>query len=191
MSLAGIDEFKRWKVDVLKSFLRNRGLKTTARKDELVALAYAANYMAIPVKVDKEEEKLQKAQDYRALLHVDQVLIPDPMTLETGWLGEESAQHLWPPCMIADIQEFLISKEERSLGKRLLSDYKEGKAYSYFDSNWLGEVFYQPISEQLCLLKASCIPSQNIMNVPHRMWVCLEKTGTVKSAYCTCFAGYV
>ena len=35
------------------------------------------------------------------------------------------------------IAEFILTAEQGSdLGKRLLSDYKEGKAFSYFDSQW-------------------------------------------------------
>ena len=69
---------------------------------------------------------------------------------------------------------------------------KKEKAYSYFDSKWLGEVFYHEISpaHELCFLKSESIPSQKIKRIPHKIWVCVNKTnGTVESAYCTCFAG--
>ena len=61
--------------------------------------------------------------------------------------------------------------------KPLLGDYKEGKAYSYFQSKWLSEVLYHPISKKsrYCFLKASCIPSQRIRNIPHQAWVLVEK----------------
>ena len=36
------DDFKRWKVPELKSFLKKRALKTSSKKDELCALAFAA-----------------------------------------------------------------------------------------------------------------------------------------------------
>eukprot|EP00794_Sanderia_malayensis_P004122 gene4122-4676_t len=63
------------------------------------------------------------------------------------------------------IAEFLLTADQSiGLGKRLLSDYKEGKSES--------------------------TPSQGINNIPHKIWVAIEKkSGTVKSAYCTCFAG--
>ena len=38
--------------------------------------------------------------------------------------------------------EFILTADQGSdLGKRLLSDHKEGKAFSFFDSQWLKEVF--------------------------------------------------
>ena len=90
------------------------------------------------------------------------------------------------------IAEFILTAEQGSdLGKRLLSDYKEGKAFSYFDSQWLKEVFYHPISDnhELCFLKSQSTSSQRIGNVKHKIWVCVKKiNGTVEAAYCTCFA---
>jgi hypothetical protein len=94
-----------------------------------------------------------------------------------------------------NVSEFLLNleAEQRGLAKRMLSDYKEGKAYSYFASNWLKEVLYHPISDDspLCFLMARSTPSQNLNNVPHKIWVLVhKKSGKVEGAYCTCFAGY-
>ena len=47
---------------------------------------------------------------------------------------------LWPPTMLSEISKFLLSEDRRQMGQRVLGDYKEGKAYSYFDSKWLKEV---------------------------------------------------
>lgn len=41
--------------------------------------------------------------------------------------------------------EYAGITEAAEFTKRLLSDYKEGKAYSYFDSGWLQELLYHPI----------------------------------------------
>lgn len=74
-----------------------------------------------------------------------------------------------------------------TLGKRLPSDYKEGKAYSYFDTKWLKVI--SP-TRDLCCLRSTSTPSPKIGNVRHKIWVCADKkTGSVKSTYCTCFAG--
>lgn len=69
-------------------------------------------------------------------------VLPDPLVeLKTGWRGEKEGMDKWPPCMYADIASYLVDITEKSLRERLLTDYKEGKAYSYFDSRWLKEVF--------------------------------------------------
>ena len=45
-----------------------------------------------------------------------------------------------------------------------LNDYKQSKAYSYFQCGWLGPISYHPImlSSLYCLLKADCRPSGGI-----------------------------
>lgn len=153
------------KVDSLKDYLRERGLKVTGRKEELVALVYGASQLGVAIKPGREEQKIERARQYRDLLIVskNREFLPDPFAeLTSGWLNEDTGKSQWPPCMIGDIQQYLINKEEKELSIRLLSDYKEGKAYSYFDSKWLQEVFYHPITKesQYCFLKAftECSP---------------------------------
>ncbi|KAL3857710.1 hypothetical protein ACJMK2_012352 [Sinanodonta woodiana] len=35
------------------------------------------------------------------------------------------------------------------------------------------------------------LPSQHLNSEPHKVWICAEKkSGAVRSAYCTCFAGF-
>ena len=189
-----LDDIKRWKVPALKDYLRKRGLKTSGRKEELCALVYAAHIENKPILLSASEATLAKALDYKSLLVVGEHTLPDPFVdLQTGWQNERQGMTDWPPTMQLDIATFLLTHyQDRELSKRLLSDYKEGKAYSYFDSAWLKEVFYHPISPSstLCVLKSSSTPSNRIHDINHQMWVAIEKkTGTVCSAYCTCFAG--
>ena len=121
---------------------------------------------------------------YQSLLHANGEQLPDLFTeLKDNWISEEKGVEKWPLILQMQIAEFILTAEQVSdLGKRLLSDYKEGKAFSCFDSQWLKEVFYHPISDtqELCFLKSQLTPSQRIGNVPHKIWVCLKKiNGTV------------
>ena len=99
------------------------------------------------------------------------------------------------PSMYFDIAEYLSSAPHSSncdLKKRLMTDYKEGEAYSYFDSKFLKEVKYHPISKEspFCILSAYCTLSQKINSTFHTAWACyIKKTGYICRAYCTCFAG--
>ena len=121
--------------------------------------------------------------------------LPDPLSdLTTGWLSEEHGMKLWPPTMHSDMQEYLIDRGERSLQKRLLGDYKDGKAFSYFDSGFIREIRYHPVDDNstICFLKSSSARSQRRNDEDHKVWVAIEKkTGHICSAYCSCFAGYV
>lgn len=184
-----LDDFKRWKVPELKNICEIGILKQLEQRKN-TGLAYGAEQCSAPLKATAKQEELDMTEQYRSLLHC----LPDPFDIdEKYWDGEERGITKWPPIYQLQIAEFILSgKDGMTLGKRLLSDYKEGKAYSYFDAKWLKEIFYHDISptHDLCFLKSTSTPSQKIGNVPHRIWVCVgKKTGSIESAYCTCLAG--
>ena len=155
--------------------------------------------------IEKEERK-QRAEEYRQLVYVDGIYLPDPLVDldDGGWQGEATGLLNWPPISYFEIAEFLaipakISNKHttatdkgKALTQRMLSAYKEGKAYCYFDSEWLKQVEYHPISDDsdFCVLRAECTPSERIRDPPHDVWVIVNKgTGRVMSAHCGCFAG--
>ena len=63
-----LDDFRRWKVLQLKEFFRDRGLKTTGTKDELIALAFGAEQLSAPVKLTAEEEIIHRKSNTRVFL---------------------------------------------------------------------------------------------------------------------------
>ena len=197
LAASSLDDFRRWHVDVLKTFVRKRGLKVGGRrKEELVALAFASVEMCVQPKPTAVEEDQSRALQYQRLLLTKDGKQPDPFVdLTVGWLNEKDAMTKWPPIFHFEIGEYLLKHtKDKNLNKRLLSDYKEGKAYSYFDARWLKDVTYHGITDQsnYCYLQSTSVPSQNINSVAHKVWVLVrKKTGDVESAYCTCFAGYI
>ena len=84
---SSIDEFQRWKVCVLKEYCSRRGLPISGkRKDELVALTYAATVTKLPCVISKNEECALVAAEYKQLLAVGDTVLPDPLTeLTDGW----------------------------------------------------------------------------------------------------------
>ena len=83
----------------------------------------------------------------------DEGPLPDPFEdLIEGWENEEKGTANWPCVMIQDISVYLtkhdVKTKDASLTKRLLSDYKEQKAYSYFSSQWLFEMHLHNISNE-------------------------------------------
>jgi hypothetical protein len=128
-----IDDFRRWKVDPLKKFCRERGISVTKkRKEELVALAYALTIQKAPIVASKQQEKETVEKDYKALLTVkvgdEKVEIRDPKGIpESEWEGEAVATSKWPPCMYMNITDYLIAHDQRDLLTRLKNDYKEGQ----------------------------------------------------------------
>ncbi|KAJ8030935.1 hypothetical protein HOLleu_27485 [Holothuria leucospilota] len=200
------EEISTWTVASLKDYLRIRGLKQTGNKTKLIALVYGASQLGVQPKPNEVEEDRKRSEQYRKVLNICGKTLPDPLSeLNDNWKGEKEGVHCWPPVSYYEIAEWLLrdapcvsqpsirdKKRASTLHDRLLSDYKEGKAYSYFSSKWLHEILYHDVESQspVCYVKANCTPSQAIKNVPHTAWVALSKeSGKVFSAYCTCFAG--
>ena len=145
----------------------------------------------------EERERILK-QEYKDKLVVDTDVIPDPLTLKSGWLKEDDEGLCkWPSLCLYDIAEYLKKKTTNELVKHLLNEYKEGKAYRYYSCGWVKEISYHSISitSPFCLMKCKVTPSQRISSKPYDVWVVLEKDGdenaggTVKECYCTCTAG--
>ncbi len=60
---------------------------------------------------------------------------------------------------------------------RLLNEYKEGKAYRYFEGGWVKEMFFHNFrdSSDRCVLKAKVTPSQAINSKCYDVWAIIEK----------------
>lgn len=191
--MASYQDICLWKKDRLQQYLQDRGLPISGSRDELRALAYGVQYFSTLVKPPAKEENRQWAEQHRHLLTVNGTLLPDTLSdLLSFWVGEKEGISQWPPCMYGDLAEYLVDRSERELRSWLMTDYKQGKAFSYFDSRLLKEVFFHKISEHspYCFLKAECTPSMNVSQQPHTVWVCImKKTGKIVSGYCSCFAG--
>ena len=140
--------------------------------------------LTIDEKAEEAEQRL--LSEYRQKLTINQETIPDPFSLSNGWNGEKNGMSSWPSIYITD-----------DIMKRLLNEYKEGKAYRYFDCGWVQEIYIHKISEKSdnCVLKAKVTPSQSINNKYYQTWAIVEKDlllrpgGKILSSYCTCTAG--
>ena len=194
-----IEDFERWDILHLKDYLAKRGISKKGKKAELVALAYSCHQMNKPVTETYTPNIEEAFTDYQEILHLPNgVTIPDPFKVTNGWIGEgNNGMKYWPPISIVDIVEHF--REQNVDSDKLLSEYKAGKAYDYFKTEWLKEIFYNALNhsvsnypgvDKLCVLKAKCTPSQRINDPYHDVWLAVEKeTGRIASGYCNCAAG--
>ena len=183
------EEVESWSVDALKDYCKRRDYKVTGTKKELVARVYVLYNDGVEEVPGAREQELSRAKDYKALFSATHAS-PDPLKL-TSWANEQSGIHSWPPVTYVDIDMFMRRNGSVGLSSEGLTAYKTGKAYSYFSCDWLEEVFYHNISKRhrCCYLKAHCMPSNRLNDVPHSLWAKVMKTGEVVSAYCSCVAG--
>ena len=166
---------------------------------ELVALAFSVNAMKKPETEVYAHDIQQSFCDYQDILKLsNNITIPDPLKVNDGWIGEENeGMKHWPPVSIVDIMDHL--REQNIDSEKMLSEYKAGKAYDYFKSEWLKQIFYNSLNsfvagcpgiDRYCVLKAKCTPSQRIHDTYHDVWITLEReTGKVVCAFCNCAAG--
>ena len=67
------------------------------------------------------------------------------------------------PMVHPDIFNYLMFFPSELGSKDLINDYKNSKAYSYYKSGWLGQLWYHCIDGRgkFCVLKADCRKSQS------------------------------
>ena len=190
------DEINKWRMDALKHFLKKRGLKVSGlRKEELVARVFAAAEQNMPVCLDAASWVAQTQCERESPLKTPEGVLTDPSELHNGWIGELNGMTKWPPILLSDITLYIMKDHpgnDISLQKRLLNEYKEGKAYRLYSAGWLKQIYIHPVDNNCnyCFLKAECTPSMKINDVPHIVWICAKKeSGEIHSAFCTSTAG--
>ena len=100
----------------------------------------------------------------------------------------------WPPIYLSDITLFLMSDQpgkDVDFHKRVLNEFKEGKADRLFDSGWFKEISYQKITDvsESCFLKAKCTHSMKISDTPHSAWICAYKNNGFITELLACASG--
>ena len=189
------DTICMWKVEALKEYLKKRGLKVSGRKQELVARVFAAVEQNIPVSESAAVLVAQASKEREILLVTPGENLPDPTTLVASWIGESEGMKLWPSIFLCDITMYIMKDHPGNnipLQRRLLNEYKEGKAYRLYEGGWLKKIQINLLNDscKYCFLRAKCTPSMKIQDVPHKVWICAEKRcGNIHSAYCSCTAG--
>ena len=154
--------------------------------------------MGIDIKPTAQERIVATEKEkVKLLVMPNGTSVRDPLILKGGWVTENESMTSWPPIYLSDITLFLMSDhpgKDVDFHRRVLNEYKEGKAYRLFDSGWLKEISYQKITDdsEYCFLKAKCNHSMKISDTSHSAWIYVNKNnGFIVSIYCTCVAGFV
>lgn len=82
---------------------------------------------------------------------LNRILVLDFLILKDGWVKGSEIMIFWLLIYLSNIIFFLMSDylgKDVDFYKRVLNEYKEGKAYRLFDFGWLKEI-YQKIKDDL------------------------------------------
>ena len=192
-----LDDFKTWTTVNLKAFLHLRGKNSEGGHESLAAKAFSVWCDKVPVNPELEHNEKCIWEEYKAKLVINKdIVIPDPLTLKSGWIGEVKGIQNWPSSFYTDIAN-LLSLTQPDFNKCLESEYRQGKAYRYFSCEFVREIYINELNKEtpVCILKCKVIPSQRINSRPYDVWAVVQKNkpnepgGYIHSAYCTCTAG--
>ena len=121
-------------INHLRNYLTVRGISTSSyTKIELVARAFSASEMDIPIIRSTEKQGQMLNEEYRKKLK--DYNLPDPCKISNS---EKIDVKLWPPVNFGNVFEYILSMKE--FNNEYIGKYKHQKAYSYFDSSFVGEV---------------------------------------------------
>ena len=157
---------------------------------ELAAMAFTAYITKAAIIPTELDRMLEKKREYAEKLHIcshgKDTIIPDPLKLD-DMEGEKDSMDKWPKIGYGDILLYL--KEKKGIGAQdVLNKYKEVKAFSFYSSGFVKEVFYKDV-EDVKLLRTTVSRSTRLNEPPHQVWACVADSVKVLRAYCTCTAG--
>ena len=168
----------------LRDYLSLRCISVSGTKAELVARAFTAWEQRIPISLQTSALKKKLDDEYESRLKLGN--IPDPVKIPSDQWKEDVT--IWPLVDMGKIFTFILKHKEFETD--YIGRYKAEKAYSYFDSKFVGPVACCLINMDLCILKTEVTPSQKVNDTPRSVWVCVKKNGEIITAWCSCTAGF-
>ena len=162
----------------IKKFLAERGIKTSGyRKQELLNLAKEALNQNVPVK--NENNEFQAGKKRRT---VNGITYPHPLTIDT-W--NDSLADM-PEIEAYDVQYYL--KNNCLWTDTRLKSYKNDNSYRLHTNGHVSCVSMTCLPNNLYYLKGQCTPEERQSAEPYKMWVLVNKDGTIISGECACVA---
>ena len=176
------DDFLGMGRSQLVDFLHVRGLVTSGRKVELVARAFTAVEMQLPIKLSTEEHQKLLTTEYQKRLVENNISDPKDHNIRQDDITK------CPPVNVGHIFEYILRLRE--FDSDYIGKYKDMKAYSYFDSGFVDTILHSFVNTEnnLIILFCSVTGSMDIHN-SKELWICVEGTGRIRTAWCSCMAG--
>ena len=185
MSLSRYEDFLHMCMNNLFDFLAVRGLSASGRKIELVARAYAAVEMGLPIIASSEEQNEKLKAEYKSRLQ--KYSICDPWTVPANDRCDDIKK--WPKVDVGVVFSFIL--KVRDFDVDYIGRYKDQKAYSYFDSGFVDLIFtHEPLSPQNVVFVYSTVQASQSVNSNHKLWIIIAKLPIqILTSWCDCMAG--
>ena len=90
--------------------------------------------MNLPIVLTSEEQTTLLKEEYRKRLA--EYALPDPKQIPSDSKVDDITS--WPPITLGSIFEYILNV--RDFNTEYIGKYKDQKAYSYFDSGFVGEI---------------------------------------------------
>ena len=169
----------------LVDFLAAHGLKTTGRKIELVARAFAAVDMNLPILASSEQQQNRLNITYQNRLRFFK--IGDPLLVDDS---DKSDQILkWPKINVGSI--FIYILKVRAFDYDYIGRYKDQKAYSYFDSGYVDSIYshYPPDNKDVMFLYSKVQSSLTVSDQKRLRILVKKEPVKILTCWCSCMAG--
>ena len=168
-------------INHLKDYLTVKEILTSSYTEiELAARVFSPSEMDIPIIQSTEKQAQMLNEEYRK--RMKDYNLPDTCKISNSGKIDEK---LWPPVNLGNIFEYILSM--RKFINEYIAKYKNQKAYSYFDSNFVGKVLIYKGNDSLILF-CNVRASMSIHD-DKKLWIVVKPTGKIITAWCSCMAG--
>ena len=154
----------------LSDYCRKYGFPVTGTKEELAAMAYTAYRTKAPIQPSELEKILTSRAQYKERLVLPSGhTVMDPCLDREGWIGEaDGGTSKWPSLSYDAICNYIKMTGVNSDSNYQINLYKEGKAYSYFQCDFVKEIKVKE-EDIYKILKCKVTRSQCINDDPHSL----------------------
>ena len=172
--------------NVLVDYLAVRGLRTSGTRAELVARAFSAAELQLPIIRFSEEQQAQLKTEYEENLKLYN--IPDPLTIKEDKKSDDIT--MWPPVHCGTIYSYIL--KVRDFDVDYVGRYKDQKAYSYWLSGFVDTIYtYQLLTNKNYLVIYGMVRASLTASVVHKSWILIQKNPLqILTCWCSCMAGY-
>ena len=166
-----------------------RGLKQNGRKAELIARAFGAYKLNVPIKFTQEQIYKKIGEEYAKRLKTNYLKTNPNELPEQAWLDDLQK---WPGIDNGKLFSYIL--RVKAVAVKYIGKYKDQKAYSYWMSGFVDAVYFAkcPSDGKFTFLKGNVSPTQKLQDDPHKVWVCIEGTEKdcrIVTSWCTYTAG--